>query len=675
MRYRVIYFLIALCCLAAVSRLVDIQLIHGEEYKRESQQRLVKTSAISAPRGEILDRNGKAMVKNKMGFSVEIHYIKGRSDSESNSLIIDLCSMAQEDEKKVIDSLPLSEDAAAFSGGEEEMVKWKRNNDIPAEASPGQVLEHFCELYGIDGGYTASQKRVIAGVRFEMERMGFSSNNPFTLVSDISETLVAKIKESNFKYPGVVIATTPMREYTGGTLAAHILGRTGKIYKDEYEQLEGKGYSLNDTIGKQGIEKYCEEYLKGTDGLSGIEQSIDGGQVKIVESIAPEMGDNVVLTIDSGLQAAAERALYDAINLVRQKSAGEPKGEGADADCGAIAAIDVNTGEILALASYPTYEPARFNEDFSLLNSDERAPMFNRAIGGLYESGSTFKMVTAIAALEENVITPSTVIVDEGKYKYFDDYQPACWIYRGHGLTHGRQNITQALENSCNYFFYDVGRRTTIEGINKYARAFGLGEKTGIELEDEENTGRLVSKELRESEGSVWNPGDVLQVAIGQSDNMFTPLQLANYLATIVNGGTRYKAHLIKTVRNSLTGAIVYDARPEALGNIEMKPENYKAVMEGMKNVIELGTASTVFEDFEIKVGGKTGTAEVSDGSDNAIFVGFAPYDNPEVAVCAVIEHGAHGSNAGTAVRAVLEEYFKTDENEENIKQNNTLTR
>ncbi|MBO4342522.1 MAG: penicillin-binding protein 2, partial [Clostridia bacterium] len=470
------------------------------------------------------------------------------------------------------------------------------------------------------------------------------------------------------------ISTSPVREFVNGSTAVHILGRTGKIYKEEYDELADKDYKMNDIIGKQGIEKYCESYLRGIDGLSGVEQSVDQSRVKIVESVAPKKGNNVILTIDVNVQKAAERALAETIQYIRYKSASE-NGNGADANCGAIAAVDVNSGDIIAIASYPPYDPYTFDEDYAKLSSDRNLPMFNRAIGGAYEPGSTFKMLTAIAALEENVITPEDSIEDLGIYKYYEDYQPACWIYRSKKTTHGFQNVTEALENSCNYFFYDIGRRTTIEGINKYAKIFGLGESTGIELTSEENKGLLTSPEQREAEGKAWNPGDVLQVSIGQSRNMFTPLQLANYLATLVNGGTRYKTHLIKSVRDSETGEVLFENMPEIADSIEIKEENYKAVMQGMKNVIELGTASSVFDDFPIPVGGKTGTAEVTGGSDNAIFLGFAPFDNPTIAVCAVIEHGAHGTNAGLAVKTVLNSYFNSASEARLIEQKNVLTR
>ncbi len=679
MRYRVISFIISLFCLAAVSRLVELQLVKGDSYRAQSEQRLIKTSPIKAPRGEILDRNGKTMVKNRTGFSVQIHHVTDQSDADKNALILRLMEMVgDEEDAEITDSFPVSDVPYSFLFGEDPEglveAEWKKANKILNEIDAAGVIEHFKKHYGVLG-YDENQARSIIGVRYEMDRTGFSASTPFTLVDGISELLVTKIKEQNRDFPGVAITTAPIREFAEGNTAAHILGWTGRIYKEEYEELQKLNYSMNDVIGKQGIERYMEGYLKGDDGVSAIEQSLDGKQVKIVEGTPPAAGDNVILTIDLDVQLAAEKALKETIEMVWEQSAREPGGAGRDADCAAVAAVDVKTGEIIALASYPTYDPARFNQDYAKLSADPTAPMLNRAIGGAYEPGSTFKMLTAIAALEEGVVTPSDIIVDQGVYRFYKDYQPACWIYHSTGGTHGSQNVVQAIKNSCNYYFYDIGRRVTIEKMNQYSTALGLGQSTGIELSGEENRGKLAGPEDRRRNNREWMPGDTLQAAIGQSDNLFTPLQLANYMATLVNGGTRYKAHLVQAVRSASTGELIHETRPEILSEIDFKPQNIRAVMEGMRDVVEAGTASGVFSGFNVIAGGKTGTAEAPGGSNNAIFVGFAPFDDPAIAVCAIIEHGAHGTNAGVIAREVLDAYFNSETEPDEVGIKNTLTR
>lgn len=669
-RYRFIYFLVFLFAFLVLGRLVDLQIVNGKAYLEESRRHIVKTSPVKAPRGEILDRNGKALVSNETVFAVRLYRTKGMENDELNLLLERLLDMIEADGVSITDSFPVGSRGFSLSG--ETLTKWKKSYGISEAETEEGVLAFFMERYAISPATSPERARRLLGQRYEMEQTGFFNDSAFTLAEGISTELMTKLMEQRPEFPGIVIETSPVRRFVNGSTAAHILGQTGKIYKEEYEKLREKNYSISDIIGKQGIERYLEDALRGTDGISRVEREIDGSLIRTEEEKAPKMGDNVVLTLDLPLQQSAEKALLDALAYVREDSVNED-GDGASAACGALVALDVNTGEILALASHPTYDPSRFYEDYESLSGDKNLPMFNRAIGGAYEPGSTFKMATALAALEEGVITPNTVIEDLGRYAFYEDYQPVCWIYRGTGLTHGPVTVSEALKHSCNYFFYDIGRRTTIEKMNRYAHLLGFGETTGIELTEEENIGKLASPEQSEKDGGRWVPGDTLQYAIGQSKNLFTPLQLANYLATIVNGGTRYKTHIVKAVRDSETGALLQETRPTVLSQIEISPENRQAILEGMRDVVELGTASTVFQNFEVPVGGKTGTAEVPGRADNAIFVGFAPYDNPTIAVCAVLEEGVHGANAARAVRDVMETYFRTDAEEETISKTNVL--
>ncbi len=669
-RYRFIYFLVLVFAFLVLGRLVDLQIVNGDAYLEESRLRLVKTSAVKAPRGEILDRNGKALVTNETVFALRLYRPRDMEEEALNAMLVRLIELAEADGATMTDSFPVGNRGFSLEG--DALTKWKAGYKLAADADRETVLRFFADRYKVGSGLSAEMELTLIAQRYEMEQTGFSEDTSYTLAEGISRELMTRLMEQKLEFPGIVIETSPMRKFVNGTAAAHILGQTGKIYKEEYEQLREKNYAMNDIIGKQGIERYLEDSLRGEDGLNRVEKSADGQIISTEEERPSKKGDNVVLTLDLPLQQSAEKALEDAISYVRAQSVNE-EGDGENAACGALAAVDVNTGEILALASYPTYDPALFYEEYETYSADKNLPLFNRAIGGAYEPGSTFKMATALAALEEGVITPDSTIVDEGIYKYYDDYQPACWIYRGTGETHGPVNVTEALKYSCNYFFYDVGRRTTIEKMNAYAHMLGLGEATGIELTEEENIGKLASPEQTEKDGGKWVPGDTLQYAIGQSKNLFTPLQLANYLATIVNGGTRYKTHIVKAVRDSETGELLQETKPTVLSEINIAPENLKSILEGMRDVVELGTASTVFENFGVPVGGKTGTAEVSGKADNAAFVGFAPYDNPTIAVCAVIEEGVHGSNAAIAVRDVLATYFSSKVEEESVTKTNTL--
>lgn len=669
-RYQFIYFVIFLFAFLVLGRLVDLQVVNGNTYLEQSRLRLVKTSAVKAPRGDILDRNGKPLVTNETVFALRLYKPKDMEDEALNKLLVRLLQLVEADGATVTGSFPVTSHGFSISG--KALSEWKTGYKIPEDADREMVLDFFAERYHIGQEASGEMRLLLIAQRYEMEQTGFSESTPYTLAEGISNQLMTKLMEQKMDFPGIAIETSPVRKFMNGSVAAHILGQTGKIYKEEYEQLREKNYAMNDSIGKQGIERYLEDALRGEDGLNRVEKSADGRIVSTKEEKPSKKGDNVVLTLDLELQKSAEEALQNAIMHVREESVNE-EGQGENASCGALVAVDVNTGEILALASYPGYDPARFYEDYEKLSTDPALPMFNRAIGGAYEPGSTFKMATAVAALEEGIIEPDDIIEDKGIYEFYEDYQPKCWIYRGTGLTHGPVNVSEALKYSCNYFFYDIGRRTTIEKMNTYAHLLGLGEATGIELTEEENTGKLASPAQTEADGGKWVPGDTLQYAIGQSKNLFTPLQLANYLATIVNGGTRYKTHIVKAVRDSETGALVQETKPTVLSEIDIAPENLQAILEGMRDVVELGTASTVFENFEVPVGGKTGTAEVSGRADNAIFVGFAPYDNPAIAVCAVIEEGVHGSNAAIAVRDVMKTYFSGTAEEEAVTKTNVL--
>ena len=357
------------------------------------------------------------------------------------------------------------------------------------------------------------------------------------------------------------------------------------------------------------------------------------------------------------MQEITQQSLKDTIESIAAGGRAKASKEGADANSGAAVVIDVNSGEVLAAASEPNFDLSTYLESYNDNANNELKPFLNRAFNGTYAPGSTFKMATGITALEEGFITPNSLIRDQGIYTKYPDYKPRCWVYSDYGTTHGSINISQALEKSCNYFFYETADTMGIEHLNRYCLKLGLGLKTGIELS--ESSGILAGPESRKAMEGIWLPGDTLQASIGQSDNLFTPIQLANYVATIANGGTRYKAHLVKSVNDSATGNEVIAQTIEAVEKLEMKEENYHAVMYGMKLAADSGTASNLFYNYKVGVGAKTGTASVPKGTANGIFVAFAPYENPEIAVCVVVEHGAHGNYVGQVAKAVFDEYFK----------------
>lgn len=678
-RYKVVYAFILIIAVVIIYRLFSLQIINGEEYREISDSRLARSIPIKAPRGEILDRYGRAMVKNRVGYSVSISKIDD-DKSAMNKMLLSLYELAKEENLDFEDTLPISENAPfSFTfGGDTSEERLKKEADfrvaegLKAEVTAEDIINKYIKKYDISEEYSPEEIRKICGMRYAMEKRNFSSNNPYTFLKDVDITLVTRLKEQRDKFPYISVYAEPVREYVGGTLAAHILGRTGIINADEYATLQKEGYGMNDYLGKQGVEKVFEKYLRGTDGVNSLERKIKGAKSELVYSRDPVPGNSVVLTIDSELQKATEKSLEYHIKNIAATS---KYGDGHDANAGAAVAIDVKTGEILALASYPTYDPLLFNKNYNKMLTDPARPMFNRALSGAYEPGSTYKPAVAVAALEEELLKSKETITDQGIYKYLG-HDFACWIFRQSGGTHGAINVSQGLQHSCNYFFYELGKRLGIDSINKYSKMFGLGSLTGIELSDEEQDGQLANPDLREKNGGTWYPGDVLQAAIGQSDNLFTPIQLANYTATLANGGKLYNAHLLKSIKSNTTHEIIEEKDPIIRSNIEIKKENYDAVLEGMRLVAAEGTASGVFANFPVTTAGKTGSAQVSRGSANGIYIGFAPFDDPQIAVAVVVEHGGSGGKVSYIGRDIFDEYFFGGEKEigiDNIKQENVL--
>lgn len=654
---------------AILLRLYDMQIINGEGYKNLSNQRTSSNITKKAPRGEITDRNGKVLVTNRKGYSIKLQKTNV-TDDEFNHMLLNLFEIFDEEQFFISDSLPISsiEPFSYTFKNDNEKQKWFDSaKQVNINMSPEQLLNYYKEAYGISIDLDKQELRRLIGTRYEIRKSGFSINQPYVIAEDVSAVVVSKIKERQNEFPGVNVTEEYFRQYTQGSLAAHVLGRIGKIYNEEYEELKDKGYSMNDLVGKEGIEKICEDQLKGVDGSKNIYYGKDAKLVNIEDTPATP-GNYVVLTIDANLQKAAEESL--ARNIQKIAAAGEGKEKkGAEADSGAAVVIDVKTGDVLALATYPTYDPATFSEMYNELSGDPAKPLWNRAISGAYTPGSTFKPLTAIAALSTGTITIDQELPCDGVYTAYEDYQPKCWIWSEQHETHGMQTVTKAIENSCNCFFYETGRLTGVSAISAYAKKMGLGEKTGIEL-SEEVSGNVsdpaYKKTLYEdaSKGR-WVDGDTIQTAIGQSFSTFTPIGLANYVATIANGGTRFKTHIIKSIHSTVDGSLIHESNPEIVDEIEISDENLNAIKLGMLGVADEGSAKQIFNGYPISVGGKTGTAQTNKNvSNNALFVSFAPFDKPEIAVAVVIEHGYRGANAAYVARDIFDEYFGVEYSE-----------
>ena len=520
------------------------------------------------------------------------------------------------------------------------------------------------------GDMSETDARAVAGVLYELYyRSRITNWPPYYFAEDVDVDFITRVKELGIK--GVEIETSSVRKYET-EFAAHLLGRVAAMNADEVDYYLGldEGYTQNDYVGREGAELAFESYLHGTPGERAVERNEDGKITSSVwltdeetgEAKVPEPGDNVFLTIDIELQQMVEELLAERVPGL------------SDEVVGAACVVQlVDTGEILAAASYPTFSLTTYSEDYNQNYNDPRKPFLNRAFQGLYPPGSTFKMITAIAGLEEGIIEPSTIIRDLGRYTYWSTPQPMCWIYRQGGGTHGPVNVTRAIEVSCNYFMYDVGRRLGIDKLDEYAAMFGLGQKTGVELYEE--SGVVGGRAYTESLGQTWYQGSVTSVAIGQESTQVTPIQLTNYISTLVNGGTRYSTHLLKTVKSSDFSQVVYEYEPQMQDEINIAPENLNAVTEGMRDLTTGdGSLASAFRNLPFEVGAKTGSAQVSSTSDsNAVFVCYAPYDDPEIAISLVVEHGGSGSVLASLAAEILAYYFTTPDSQSDVVTENTL--
>ena len=659
-----VFFGAFLLLFAAV--LYDAQILHGGENRAKSISSNAASETVTASRGIITDRNGKVLVSNRLAYTLVFDRSGFDDDAALNAAILRLVQLCEETGTGWNDTLPIGRvgNFLRYSNARSETFdKFIEKNDLTSGASGRQLLSELRELYHVDESLSEREARLIVGVRYELH-----SRDSYTFAEDVSTEVLSLITDG--RYEGVTIRTASARVYNTA-LAAHILGTIGPIWQEEWSSNEDtgyvgyadKGYSMNDLVGKDGVEKAFESYLRGTDGRRLITTDETGKITGELYTREPQPGGTVALTLDIDLQADVEAALAETISGMIDKDSNERGG--------AAAVVSVGTGEVLALASYPTYDLSTFNEDYDELVNDQRLPMFNRATQGIYAPGSTFKMVTAVAALESGIITPSSIIQDRGIYTYYKDPQPMCWIYSQTGSTHGRINVSQAITDSCNYFFYEVGRLTGIRTLDSYASQFGLGQSTGIEIGD--SSGVLASPEWAESHDQEWTDGQTITAAIGQSYNLFTPLQLANYVATLVGGGDHYQAHLLKNVKAYDNSRLLYMYDDNPINTVEMSDTTLSAVTRGMHELTVSGSVAYAFENCVVSAGAKTGSAQVGTDIANGVFVAYAPYEKPEISVAIVIEKGGSGAALANTAVEIINSWFSRAQDGTAIGENTLL--
>ena len=641
--------------------LFDLHLVQtAPAIVRRNDLRYNSDVKVPAARGQIFDRYGRELVTNRLSYNISLNQRQmsiadANAAGSSPDCILELIALCRREEQRYEDTFPVTFAPYRYTEDNTDTQERRLARFLEAVGRPGisagELMELLRERYLIPEDYEDDDARLVAGVRYEMElRSLFYNIPPYIFAEDVSIRLITLIEER--RLPGVIIDAVAAREYQTD-YAAHLLGRVGPIFDDEYDRLKNQGYQLDAIIGKEGIEKAAESWLRGVDGVKRLETTAAGQLTRESYVKEPIAGMHVFTTLDIRLQEAVERALERGIESLRATGVDN---EGGQAQGGAAAVVNVNTGEILAMASYPSFDLKKFGENYSDLLNDPMRPMYNRAIAGTYPPGSTFKMCTGLAALESGIARPRTTVYDRGAYMYYaPGYTPRCTG------SHGNVNLREALKVSCNYFFYETGRLLGIEKMEAYAAKMGLGQKSGIEI-DGERYGTLAGPEYASSQKLRWNPGDTIQSAIGQSYNAFTPLQLAVYTATIANGGLRYRPHLLKSVRSYDFSREAFDILPEVIEDLSPAPENIKEIQEGMRLVTQTGgTAARVFATYPITVAAKTGTAQTATASrpDNGVFVAYAPFGNPEIAVAVVVEKGAGGSRVAPIARDIFTAYFE----------------
>ena len=676
-RFNFISIVVYMVGVVLLIQLFNLQIVKGNEYRESSNKRLTRVANLEAARGSIGDRTGNILVSTEMAFSLEMYKTKVE-DAKLNESILLMTSILESNGDSYVDPFPISLDPCEFLfNSEEELMQWKKKYKIPETASAEEALYLFRDKYNINSENLREIRQVLA-IRYAIDTIGYSTIKSMNISKSISRESVNQLEEQSNNLVGINIVVEPVRKYHMGTLASHIIGYASRITKQNQDDFEARGdtyeYKNDDKVGQTGIEKVFEEILRGEDGKKQIDMSVDGivtGEYISKEAIG---GSNIYLTIDANLQRIAEDTLEANILKIRDGGFGHVY----NAKGGSVIVTNVKTGEILAMASYPDYDPSYFYDGISKAqwdeyNNDSNKPLTNKAVQNAYPPGSVFKMVTAIAALESDNVKINEYIDDSGPFYIDEKNQPACWLYNSYGYGHRHLNVSGAIEKSCNYYFYEVSRRMGIDVLADYASYFGLGKKTGIELYGEKS-GTLAERSLGEKYNFTWSMGHTANSSIGQGYNNYTPIQIAKYLTMVANDGKKVDLTLIKSIVSSdgtqMSRADIESFVNNKLGleeddtnDKDISPENIKAVKEGMRSVTgdSSGTAYSIFKNFNIEVGGKTGSAETgkSETSDvHAWFVGFAPYDDPEIAVTVMVENGGHGYYTAEVVREIIAEYF-----------------
>ena len=658
--------------------LYQLQIVEGEKYYNRSSELTKTERTVTAARGNILDRYGRVLVSNAETYNLKIDTDKLFANEDPNAVILELVDMVAGYGVSYTDDLPITmEPPFEYT---ENMTAIQRTmldayyvrQKIDPNSTAVELMSFMRTRYEIDNSYTAEQMRIIAGVRYSINVRYAINTADYVFVEDASMELISSIMEN--KLVGIEVERAYTRKY-GTDYAAHILGYVGLMTQEEYEKYSLLKYSTDAMVGKDGVEYAFENYLHGKDGKVEETRNASGTILATVYTEEPVPGNHIYLTIDGVLQEQTERILSNGVEILKQNIA-QARAEGTargdynvdlkDNITGAAAVVvNVKTGEPLAMASWPTYNVATIIEDYQDLLEAENSPLFNRPLMGTYAPGSAFKPCTAIAALTKGIINTEKKIKCEGVFTKYaaEGYAPECWIWNAtkDHLTHPEENVVDAIRDSCNYYFYTIGNDLGVDDMGEFAKAFGLGEYTGIELVEAKGN---MSNQANHQDyaGTEWRIGDTLQAAIGQSDSVFTPIQMAEYCATVANSGTRYSSSILKSIRNYDYSEKLYDREPTVMSTVETADYNWDAVHQGMWKVLNDYVNEKnveVWASCPWTVAGKTGTAQKGEGIQNdGIFMCYGPYKDPEVAIFVVVERGGAGASVQFIARQIMDAYI-----------------
>ena len=678
-RYLGIAVVFCLVCVIYLGRLFYIQ-ISGRDNGYDGGT-TTRTVTVQAVRGEIYDRNGRALVTNRYTYDLILNYesFSRLGTHEANEICLEvLDALVQNGEQDAREERYFPFDGAypyytlsaeASDGDSIPYYRLQRvlgDIGLDKDSTVEEIVDAYVETYRLLATdsmgkrlYDDDEIDLLLRARYDMDALRFASAGEYEVAADVGFGLMTYVKELSPDSDTFRVNVTRVYNYPG--YASHILGTVGPIYSEEWEYYDEQGYQMNAIVGKSGCELAFEQYLRGSDGKMEIVEDAEGNIISTTVLTQPVAGSDVHLTVDIDLQIAAEDGLAENVQYVVDRSGGQ-SAYGSGCNAGAAVAMDPNTFEVLAIASYPTYDLNTYNLLYNELAANAAKPLINRAINGTYAPGSTYKPGIAAVGLSEGVIHATSEIECGGKYTRYDDYQPKCSTYPhtwGSSL-----NVTEAIADSCNCFFYELGYRLGIDRLNEYMKKFGFGQSTGLELGGA--TGVLAGPDYRQQiHGAVWTEGLTLQAAIGQSDNQVSPMQLTCYLSTLVNGGTRYSAHLLKGVYafGSDTPTHVYGQGEETvLDRVELSEGVRSTVLAGLRQVVTgNNTVSRNMQKVPVAVGGKTGTAQNSSGCDNALFVCAAPYNDPEIVISVVLEQGYSGGYSSLTAAKILEKYYNVN--------------